>query len=184
MVTAKRLHDGEHKENSALREEIYSILSKDDLSPDGAIRILSQCKTETQDRLLLEQFAKELGLQLSGFFHEGLELYYDIERKQHDLGFISKEWDGPGFMIGNLIKIPARKIKKFKKIADDLLKHCMTNGIGMFFHEIENGLEIYMHGVIYQEGFNKETFIKTLETLNECVDKAESLNVPKSNIWP
>jgi hypothetical protein len=32
-----------------------------------------------------------------------------------------------------------------------------------------------MDGVIYSEGFNKDTFIKTLETLNECIEKAESL---------
>jgi hypothetical protein len=30
-------------------------------------------------------------------------------------------------------------------------------------------------GVIYSEGFNKDTFLKTLETLNECVEKAQDL---------
>ena len=36
-------------------------------------------------------------------------------------------------------------------------------------------VEIHMDGVIYSEGFNKDTFMKTLETLNECIEKAESL---------
>jgi hypothetical protein len=35
--------------------------------------------------------------------------------------------------------------------------------------------EIVLDGVIYMEGFNRATFLKTLEALNMCVEKVEAL---------
>ena len=39
----------------------------------------------------------------------------------------------------------------------------------------KDSIEIQMDGVIYSEGFNKKTFMNTLDTLRECVSKAEEL---------
>jgi len=32
-----------------------------------------------------------------------------------------------------------------------------------------------MEGVIYKEGFNKQTFLLTLDTLTECVEKVQEM---------
>jgi hypothetical protein len=61
--------------------------------------------------------------------------------------------------------------KRQKKISPR--SDCLRLGIGNI--EIKGAVEIHMDGVIYSEGFNKDTFMKTLETLNECIEKAESL---------
>ena len=45
----------------------------------------------------------------------------------------------------------------------------------MTVKETGDSIDIAMDGIIYSEGFNKGTFKKTLETLNECVEKAEEL---------
>jgi len=45
----------------------------------------------------------------------------------------------------------------------------------MTVEEDKNTITLQMEGVIYSEGFNKDTFLKTLETLNECVEKVQEL---------
>ena len=50
-----------------------------------------------------------------------------------------------------------------------------TNGIVLTVEETKNTITLQMEGVIYSEGFNRETFLKTLETLNECVEKTQEL---------
>jgi len=31
-------------------------------------------------------------------------LYYDITRGRHDMGYIAKGWEDPGFRIGDLVR--------------------------------------------------------------------------------
>jgi hypothetical protein len=45
----------------------------------------------------------------------------------------------------------------------------------MTAEETKDTITLQMEGVIYSEGFNKDTFSKTLETLNECIEKAQEL---------
>jgi len=125
---------------------------------------------------MLETIVKECGLKLSLFIaNDELELYYNLKRGRHDMGYISKGWEDPGFRIGDIIEIPKNKLDSFKANVYNILRFCATNGIGMTVSETKDAVTIHMDGVIYSEGFNKDTFMKTLETLNECVEKAESL---------
>lgn len=45
----------------------------------------------------------------------------------------------------------------------------------MTVNKAKDSIEIQMDSVIYSDGFNKKTFISTLETLHECVEKAKEL---------
>ena len=49
------------------------------------------------------------------------------------------------------------------------------NGIAMTVSKTKELIDIQMDGVIYSEGFNKKTFVSTLNTLHECVEKAKEL---------
>jgi len=54
-------------------------------------------------------------------------------------------------------------------------KFCAVNGIAMTVTKTKESIDISMDGVIYSEGFNKKTFVSTLDTLHECVEKAKQL---------
>jgi hypothetical protein len=171
MVRQLNSSDGD-----SLRDRLFAVLSDNKVPADKAIKALSQCEAHIRNRIMLETIVKECGLKLSRFVvNDELELYYDLKRGRHDMGYISKGWEDPGFRIGDLIEIPKHKIEVFKANAYQILKFCATNGIGMTVSEIKGTVKIHMDGLIYSEGFNKDTFIKTLETLNECVEKADDL---------
>jgi len=74
-----------------------------------------------------------------------------------------------------LIEIEKSKEELFKGNAYEILRFCATNGIVLTVEETKDTITLQMEGVIYSEGFNKDTFLKTLETLNECVEKAQEL---------
>ena len=140
------------------------------------MRALSQCEAHIRNRKMVEKIAKECGLKLSRFLaNDELELYYDLKRGRHDMGYISKGWEDPGFRIGDLIEIEKWKEESFKANAYEILRFCATNGIVMTVEETKDTITLQMEGVIYSEGFNKDTFLKTLETLNECIERAKTL---------
>lgn len=163
--------------DNPLRDDIFALLNTKKAPIDKALEALSQCQAHITNRILVERTAKECGLRLSRLLaSDDLELYYDIKRGRHDLlGYISKGWTDPGFRTGDLLKVPQSKVDLFKKNAYQLLKFCATNGIVITVEETRDSIDIAMSGVIYSEGFNKDTFKKTLETLNECIEKAEEL---------
>ena len=160
----------------SLRDQIFALLSKKKASLEDALKALSQCEAHIQNRVMVEKIAKECGLKLSRFLaNEELELYYDLKGGRHDMGYISKGWEDPGFRIGDLIEIEKSKEELFKGNAYEILRFCATNGIVLTVEETKDTITLQMEGVIYSEGFNKGTFLKTLETLNECIEKAETL---------
>ena len=160
----------------SLRDQIFALLSKKKASIEDALKALSQCEAHIQNRVMVEKIAKECALKLSRFLaNEELELYYDLKRGRHDMGYISKGWEDPGFRIGDLIEIEKSKEELFKGNAYEILRFCATNGIVLTVEETKDTITLQMEGVIYSEGFNKDTFLKTLETLNECIEKAETL---------
>ena len=165
-----------NSDSDSLRDRLFAVLSNNKVPADKALKVLSQCEAHIRDRMMLETIVKECGLKMSRFIaNDELELYYDLKRGRHDMGYISKGWEDPGFRIGDLLEIPKDKIHSLKACAYQILKLCAANGIVMTIAERKDTVEIQMDGVIYSEGFNKDTFMKTLETLNECVEKAEDL---------
>jgi hypothetical protein len=42
-------------------------------------------------------------------------------------------------------------------------------------NNVPHYIELHLDGVIYSEGFNRETFMKTLDILRECVKKVRAL---------
>ncbi len=75
----------------SLRDQIFALLIKKRASFEDALKVLSQCEAHIRNRMIVEQIAKESGLKLSGFLtNDALELYYDIMRGRHDMGYISK----------------------------------------------------------------------------------------------
>jgi hypothetical protein len=160
----------------SLRVKIFALLNKKKASFEDALKALSQCEAHIQNRVMVDKIAKECGLKLSRFLaNNELELYYDLKRGRHDMGYISKGWEDPGFRIGDLIEIEKWKEESFKVNAYEILRFCATNGIVLTVEETKDTITLQMEGVIYSEGFNKDTFMKTLETLNECVEKAQEL---------
>lgn len=158
------------------RDQIFALLNKKRASFEDALKALSQCEAHIRNRMIVEHIARESGLKLSRFLaNDELELYYDLKRGRHDMGYISKGWEDPGFRIGDLIEIEKSKEELFKATAYEILRFCATNGIVMTVEEGKDTITLQMEGVIYSEGFNKDTFLKTLETLNECIEKAQEL---------
>jgi hypothetical protein len=161
---------------NALRREIFSLLSKSKTSVEQDLKVLSQCASHIRNTTLVEKTAKARRLKLSGFLvTDVLELYYDLKSGQQDVGYISKGWEDPGFRIGDMIVVPKSKAAQFKATVREIRKFCATNGIVMTVKRTKDSIEIQMDGVIYSEGFNKKTFMNTLDTLRECVSKARSL---------
>jgi hypothetical protein len=160
----------------SLRGHIFSLLNKKKASFEDALKALSQCEAHIRNRMIVESVAGECGLKLSRFLaNDQLELYYDLKRGRHDVGYISKGWEDPGFRIGDLIEMEKWKEESFKANAYEILRFCATNGIVMTVEETKDTITLQMEGVLYSEGFNKDTFSKTLETLNECVEKVQKL---------
>jgi hypothetical protein len=160
----------------SLRDQIFAIFKENKVSADKAIKVLSQCFSHITNRMLVEETAKECGLRLSGFLtDDALELYYDLKQGRHEVGYISKGWDDPGFRIGEIVEIEKRKLASLKEHAFELLKFCATNGVTMTIEDRKDSIEIQMSSVIYSDGFNKKVFEQTLHHLNLCVEKAEDL---------
>ena len=170
------VHSSTKKAVDSIRDRIFVLLEKNKASFEDALKALSQCEAHIQNRMMVENIATECGLKLSRFLaSDELELYYDLKRGRHDMGYISKGWEDPGFRIGDLIDMEKWKEESFKANAYQILRFCATNGIVITVEETKDKITLQMEGVIYSEGFNKDTFLKTLETLNECVQKAQDL---------
>jgi hypothetical protein len=88
----------------SLRDQIFALLNKKKASFEDALKALSQSEAHIRNRMMVEKISKECGLKLSGFLaNDELELYNDLKRGRHDMGYISKGWEDPGFRIGDLI---------------------------------------------------------------------------------
>ena len=159
-----------------LRKQIFALLNKEKVSADLALNALTQCQSHVRNRIMIEGIGKECGVKLSGFLaNEHLELYYNLRQGRHDVGYISKGWDEPGFRIGDIVKVPKWKIADMKEHVYALLEFCATRGVIVTIEEKEKFIEIQLNSVIYLEGLNKRVFEQVLHYLQECVTKAHEL---------
>jgi hypothetical protein len=118
--------------NNFLRHQIFALLRESPTSAAEGREALSQCAAHIRNRMIVEGIARECGLSLAGFLtNEALELYYDIKRGRHDLGYISKGWEDPGFRIGDTVEIDPWRADGFKARATEIARFCATHGIAM-----------------------------------------------------
>jgi hypothetical protein len=151
------------------RMRVISVLQESDLSMSQAAKVLDQCHRHIQNRATVESMANESELQLGGFrTNEDLELYYDIAKDGHDVGFISKGWDDPGFRVGEVLILPAERLDAFRARATQNMDFCSTNGVVCTGRLTPEGLELSLLDNIYSEGFNIATFLQTLESVHNC----------------
>jgi hypothetical protein len=159
-----------------LRSQLFALLSNSKTSVEQDLKALTQCVSHIRNRILIEKAARGCKLKLSGFLvNDALELYYDLKRGREEIGYVSKGWEDPGFRIGDIVTIPKSKAARFKASLPQIRNFCATNGIAMTVSKSKESIEIQMDGVIYSEGFNKKTFVNTLDTLHECVETAKDL---------
>jgi len=161
-----------------LRSRIFATLAEANASEEQIVELFSQFASQIRNKQLVEEIAKACEISLSRFLPMGkevLEIYFDLARGQEEMGMISKGWDDPGFRIGDLIKIPNSRAAKFDETLLQIYRLCATNGIGMTFEKNADSIQMCVDGVIYSEGFNKDTFRKTLETLRECIQMIEEM---------
>ena len=152
--------------DNPLRNDILALLGRRRVSMDKALEAVSQCQAQLGNRILVEAAAKQCGLKLSSFLtDESLELYYDIKRGRHDLGFISKGWDDPGFRIGDLVHVPKRYVPRLKDTIFTLLRFCATRGVSVTIEDTREGAELQMDSVIYLEGFSGSVFEQVIHYL-------------------
>ena len=139
------------------------------------IKALTQCLAQFQNQKLIEQALAACKLQPSGFLtNEHLELYFNIAKGKHDVGYISKGWEDPGFRVANILVVPKSKIETEKQKVPMLMKFCATRGIAVTADPNEDGdIEFQMDSVIYSDGFNKRVFSQVLECLADCMAKAK-----------
>src|SRR3972149_11231655 len=106
MVSMRFENDG-----NPLRDQIFEVLRNTRTTAEDDLTALLQCAAHIRNRIVVEQTAKECGLRLSGFrTNDDLELYYDLKQGRHDVGYISKGWDDPGFRVGDLVEVPKTNI--------------------------------------------------------------------------
>ena len=159
-----------------LRNQIFALLNKSKASTDAALKALTQCQAHVRNRIVVEGIGKECGVTLSGFrADEHLELYYDLKQGRHDVGYISKGWDDPGFRVSEIVEVPKWKIADMKEHVYALLTFCATRGVTVTIDEKETSIEMQLDSVIYLEGLNKQVFEQVLRYLQECVTKAHEL---------
>jgi hypothetical protein len=162
--------------SSFLRDNICALLRDATTSVEEDLEALSQCAAHIRDRRIIGGIAGECGLTLTGFRSNGdLELYYDIKRGHHDLGYIAKGWQDPGFRIGDLVEIGWWDKDILTANTAQIMRHCATNGIAMTIKHGQLTIELQLDGVIYSEGFNYATFLQTLDSLDACVGKIHAL---------
>src|SRR5262249_36277157 len=118
----------------------------------------------------------ECGLKLAGSRSDPhLELYFDITRGEEELGYIAKGWDAPGFRVGDVVEVSPKKTATLMTNAFQIMRVCATQGIGISIDERLGGIELALDGVIYSEGFNRETFKQTLDAVCDCTQKVRGL---------
>jgi len=159
-----------------LRDYILALLSDNTTAVTEDLEALSHCTAHIRNRMIIGDIAQRCGLRLVRFqTNDALELYYAIKRGRHDLGYIAKGWEDPGFRIGDLVEIDQWEADILKANTPHIIRFCATNGIAMTVQETPTTITIQLDGVIYSEGFNRDTFLKTLDALNECVEKIRTL---------
>ena len=166
--------DGDHLHEARMR--VISVLEESGLAMAQAAKVLAQCHRNIQNRAMVEGMSRESGLTLDGFHtNEDLELYFDIAKNGHDVGFISKGWDDPGFRVGELLILPAATLETFRRRAPEIMDFCSTNGMGCTGRLTPEGLELSLLDNIYAEGFNIATFLQTLESVQSCCTTVQAI---------
>jgi hypothetical protein len=161
---------------NGLRARIFDILRQSEAPENDWVTILSQCASQVRNSATVTRIARECGLTLSGSRSDtAQELYFDIARGEQQLGYIAKGWDDPGFRIGDLIEVSPGNTVTLVANAFQIMRICATQGVGISIHETADSLELALDGVIYSEGFNRETFRQTLDAVCECTQKVRAL---------
>jgi|GEM_PF-1511402 len=157
-----------------LRRKLLAALNAAQLPAGSKTKALNECRSQLEARRAVERVASEAGLSLSHCLtNDALELYYEVKKGQHDLGYISKGWDDPGFRVGEVRALQEFQGVHFIWTGPEIRRYCATNGIGITVAQHGETTEIHLDGVIYREGFNRATLLKTLEALGACVEKIE-----------
>ena len=152
--------------SSNLRDQIRSLLHESMTSVEEDLEALSHCEAQIRNRCIVEHLARECGLTLAGFLtNDVLELYYGIKQGRHDLGYISKGWEDPGFRIGDLVEVGWWDKDIVQANSHHIMRLCAINGITLTIQEAPIAITLQLDGVLYSEGFNRSTFQKTLDCL-------------------
>ncbi len=159
-----------------LRRHLVACVDRSKLSVEDKVKALTDCVGQIETRGILEKVAGEAGLTLAHFLtNDALALFCVVKRDRHELGYVSKGWDEPGFRVGEVLGVPAFQGVGFIWTAAEIKRFCATNSIGVTFEQRGETTEVALDGVIYMEGFNQVTFLKALDALNTCVEKIEIL---------
>lgn len=166
-------------EKKPLRDQIMDLVNEEPASINDILKTLKQCSSHIQDTIQVSEIIRQNGLSYNRFIaNDNLELYYDLVRPEDntakDLGYIAKGWDDPGFRIGDLIYFEDLEESEFRDYIDAIYPDCINNGILMNVKEEGNGFIMQLEGLIYSEGFNKDTFSQTLQALNESVELVQA----------
>src|SRR3990172_4252790 len=79
-----------------LRHHILAMLNGSTTTVTEDLDALAQCVAHIRNRTIIGDIARECGLTLAGFLtNDALEVYYDIRRGRHDMGYFSKGWEDP-----------------------------------------------------------------------------------------
>ncbi len=163
--------------SSLLRDQILNLLRESTTSAEEDLLALGQCAAHIRNRRIVGEIAAACRMTLTGFLmNDQLELYYDIKRGRHSMGYIAKGWKDPGFRIGDGVEIDPWEADAFHARLPELMKFCAVRGIAITATKQPIGTDAHVDGVLYSGGFNAETFRQTLENLNECVEKISSLS--------
>jgi len=155
---------------NAYRDKLNWWFAKQKMKETDIDNLLEEVLEQHRDIRRVKDCAKKAGLRLGRFItNKDLALYYDIYRGKQDLGYISKGWDDPGFMVGDSIEMD-KGMPLFKEKFYDVFKICAKNLISVHVSEKQNNpILIGMDIGIYRDGFNAAVFKEAVSTLSKAM---------------
>ena len=119
---------------------------------------------------LLENCAKKLKLELKNFTsNNNLELYFDTYRDDHDICYVYKGWDDPGFRIGELVELD-KHTPDFKERFYEIFRICSERLITIGLEKQgKESSSLALEIGIYKSGFNAKVFKEAIENLEDAL---------------
>lgn len=147
---------------------------------DSLVNSRTQVLFQHKNISLVKNCAKKLNLKLRRFQSNGiLEIYFDVWRGNKNICYISKGWDDPGFMIGDILVI-GKSAPNFKQRFYEIFNLCSKNFISMKIRPPQRAkpdiLELDLAISIYKDGFNEKVLREAVEIFKSAVEKIKLLS--------
>ena len=167
-----------HKDDGRddIKKRLNAWIEKQNLRDEDATKALEMILNQRKNISLIQKNAKKAGLRVERFItNSALEVYFDILRKNRNIGYISKGWDDPGFRIGEYFEME-KNAPSFKENFYKVFKLCSGNLISVGVSEKTPGkVGVSLEIGIYKDGFSSKVLKSAVATLEETMCRIKEL---------